>query len=177
MIGKRELDLLFEISKLLKKYGEETFNNLVNNLKDKSFVSSIEVLAKSAPKIKTPTRKTKARTDYSKNLSNVFSELEKNDIEKFELLSEFAKKIDAKNCFSTLKEFSVYLNKTGIYHKKVQTWMHGKFILMSYFSKQTLSEVKHGINRINELQHEEDRSLDAWSNVILKDSKKANKTN
>ena len=69
MISKRELDLLFEISKLLKKYGEETFNNLVNNLKDESFVSSIEVLAKSAPNIKTPTRKTKARIDYSKNLS------------------------------------------------------------------------------------------------------------
>ncbi|MBW3020256.1 hypothetical protein KY334_03090 [Candidatus Woesearchaeota archaeon] len=168
MINQKELDLLLEIHKLLNKYGEETFNNLVKNLKDEFFVSSIDILAKSASNIKTPTKKTKARIDYNKYLSNVLSELEKNDIEKFKLLNEFVKELDSKNCFSTLKEFSIYLNETGVYHKKIQTWAHGKFILISYFSTQKIFEIKRTINRINKPQHREDRSLDAWSNIILK---------
>lgn len=175
MITNKELDLLLEIRTLLNKYGEETFNDLIKSLKDESFVSGIEILEKSASNIKTPHRKAKAKTDYSKNIRAILSELEKNDFERFELLDEFSKKLDGKSYFGTLKKFSGYLNETGIYYKKVQTWAHGKFILISHFSKCNFSEVKDGINRINKLQHVEDRSLDAWSNIILDGSKKANK--
>ena len=174
MIKHKELELLLDIQKLIKKYGVSTFSSLVKNLKNEEFVSSIELLAESTSLLKQSKTNNKKPVDYNEKINSILSEIKKEDVDKYNLLIEVINHIDKKDFFMSLKDFSDYLYKTSIYKSKLKTWVHGKYILISHFSKQRTSDITFGIKHIVENQQDtSERSLDAWSSMILSEEKKS----
>lgn len=172
MIGQKELELLIELKKLINKYGDDTFTNLINHLRDESFLANIEMLSKKIQSIKMPQKRKKIKTNYSKKIDDLLRDIEKNNKEQSILLKNFLIKLNKKEYFKTIKELSKYLANSGIYQKNIKTWEHGKFILLSHFSKQGTSQIKENINEIEKTVDTNDRSLEGWSNIIFDEPQK-----
>lgn len=175
MISQKELDLLIDVQKLIRKYGEDTFTRLSNNLNGEDFINSIKLLGKSFPVIKETSRDTKIKTNYQDKLDQVIVNLSKKDSGKHKILTILIKELEHKKYFSAVKEFSSYLNEAGIYQSKITTWIQGKYILINYLSEKNISYIKSCIEYLEDEKSGKERSLDAWSNVILNEDKRANK--
>ena len=175
MISQKELDLLVDIQKLMRKHGEDTFISLSNNLNSSDFIESIKQLGKSAPAIKETNRDKKIKTNYQDKLDKVIFNLNKKDSGKHNILTILIKDLENKKYFQSLKEFSSYLNEAGIYQSKITTWVQGKYILINYLSEKNISYIKSCIEYLEDEKSGKERSLDAWSDIILNEDKRANK--
>lgn len=167
MIRENEAKLLLELSKLINKFGMKSFSNLVSRLKDPSFISSIEAIDEVAQKLKKPKSKKTIKIDYNKKSKNIIDSISKSAPEKYELLKEISSRIDSKQFFRSLKEITAFVDNQDIYKKQVRSRHQGKYIIISHFINLNLSEIEQFLRKLEIMQHPDDRSLDAWSQVIL----------
>ena len=167
MIDQKELELLIELKRLINKYGNETLTDLINHLRDESFLTNIEILSKKIQSIKMSTKRKKVKTDYSKKIDDLLKGIEKNNNEQSILLKKFLTKLNKKDYFKTVKELSKYLTESGIYQKNIKTWPHGKFILLSHLSQQDILQIQKNIDEIEKIIDANDRSLEGWSKIIF----------
>ena len=80
--------------------------------------------------------------------------------------------IDSKKYFKTLKDFTYYLNDQGVFDKQIRSRSQGKFLFLSHIINKHQSQIKEILNQLENTKDTNDRSLDAWSEVILSKTKK-----
>ena len=172
MITENETKLLVELSRLINKYGEKTFCTLIKNLKDPKFLSSIVTLSKVAPTLKKTRKKSGGKTDYNKKSKEKIEKFSSSDIEKYKLLKEILLGIDSKKYFKTLKDFTYFLNDRSVFDKQIRSRSQGKYLFLSHIINKNESQIKEILNQLENTKDINDRSLDAWSEVILNKTKK-----
>lgn len=172
MITETETKLLIELSKLINKYGEKTFYTLAKNLKDPKFLSSIETLSEVASTLKKTRKKSGGKTDYNKKIKEKIESFSSSNTEKYRLLKEISLGIDSKNYFKTLKDFANFMNDQGVLDKKIRSRPQGKYLFFSHIINRDQSQIKEILSQVQSTKDLNDRSLDAWSEVILSKTKK-----
>lgn len=171
MNDKKDLDLLVEIAKLLKKYGPETFESLASNLSSPDFSGYlIDILSKSARTAKSvkinqgaSSKKRKTQRDFRESLV----ELGKSEPDKSKLLLDFYERLVEKAVFSTLRDIQTFLTDQGFQAPKAKARDKAIIPFMKVLMSLSLGKLKDCLDEINSLTARNDRSLRGWSDIIL----------
>jgi hypothetical protein len=165
-------ELLGEIGKLLKKYGKDTFSELITILRDPSSSNQIANLLENTanifPQKKRIHKRPSAFEEQMKFRESLIS-FEKVDPEKAKLLLPLFDSLQAKRIFPSLRELVNFISDLGF---SVPGSKSRDKIIISFikrckeFPLQKLYEL---INTINSppLNGDTDRSLAGWGKVIL----------
>ena len=170
MTTHREFDLLSDLSKLLKKYGPQTFDNLAQQLANPQFMDMFRYVLRTTANMYRSTRspnKSSARSkrsDFRSSLINVSSRAE---AEKGALLTDLYDALKAKAVLPTLREMQSFALDNGL--DPVTTTSRDKAVVpfVKKFLDMPIEEVRSYLSRIRQTQASDDRSLEGWSNIIF----------
>lgn len=161
MNSNKELDLLVDIIKLYKKYGQDSFSSLVRFLSEGN-IEDISTLLKEIPsKTKNKEKDLKQRS----SINILLSDLENADQEKFKIINEFYEELIAKivlPTFRELKDFALDCDlelKTDSRQKAISPFIKH---LIGLPKDQLISKIR-SLNK----RDADDRSLEGWSKIIL----------
>lgn len=169
MLGKRELDLLVDISKLLKKHGSEPFETLAKYISSDEISQRLAELLKGAARIEravTPDKSGEKAKKRKTSLHDELDALQSSDPRKHELIMKFYNDIQSNAILPTLRELKGFARDLGL--PEVRSTSRNKSItplMMSLLQLPTDDLSK----KLGTLRHHEkrDRTLEGWSNLIL----------
>lgn len=171
MTNKPEFELLVEITKLLKKYGPETFENLAGNLSTPEFserlVSILSTTARTARTVRTKEPESPEQKRATRDFRSSLVILEKTEQEKSALLVKFYDDLMAQTVLPTLREIRAFTSDTGL--PPVRATSRDKAIVpfLKTLLPLSLDELKSKLSTIRPVSTKDDRSLEGWSNIIL----------
>lgn len=169
-----KLDLLNDITKLLKKYGADVFYDLLKFLKDEKFSNTLaELLIKFSEEgkkhnITSSKKKSKPLLKIREQLVS----LKETDIEKAEILLEFYDKIYSQGVTLKLKDIKNYASDIGFDIIKIKKKDDAISKLLRHLMNYSLNELHNLLNQFKSSHVDGDRSLEGWSNIILKKDNK-----
>lgn len=168
MKTQRELDLLVDIVKLLKKYGPETFDSLAELISSPGMTQQLPHILTQVEKIARTTPKTKRKTGKKRgpSIPRSLTNLESIDPEKYQLLMKFYTDLITKRVLSSLrdiKEFAIECELSEIRAKSREKTISP---LISSLIKLPNEQLKVKIQLLKKYDTG-DRSLEGWSNIIL----------
>lgn len=161
MINQDELKLLRALLNTIDKHGLENFYSLNEKLRgsdslDFSFIN--EALSKRKQ------LESKPKLDYVVKTEEIIKTL---DDDRKVAVIDLITLIKRKSVLKKLSDFSDYLNASGIQEKQIRSWHEGIYLI-------AYECVHRDINFIGQLSEaltnseKDDRSLDRWSEIILK---------
>lgn len=169
MINDGELKLLISLLKDIDKHGNNTFITLCQKIAN-SDIKDLENIARLLPfRFAKPNKTTKHNKiiNYSSLLSD---ELETVDHKRKEIFQEIIFSFKLKKSIRNLKDLSGYLNSLGVSIKRIRSWDEGFFLFVKEMKGKSI-EFLDKIRQEIGLSNYDDRSLDGWSDIILKNNK------
>jgi len=168
MTTQRELDLLADLAKLLKKHGPDTFESLAESILSPEMTQHLSrVLTQVAKTAHTvPKTKREAGSKEESRIPRSLITVKNTEPQKYQLLMEFHNDLTAKTVLPSLrdiKEFAVECGLPEIRAKSRQKAINPLINSLLEFPNEQL------IARIQSLKKHDtgDRSLEGWSNIIL----------
>jgi len=164
MINDKELKLLMGLLREVDKHGLDTFHSLKGKLQDSksldfNFITDAIALR----------RKSKAspRVDYNVKIDKVLENITE---EKNYVFNQLTVALKSKSVIKNMVEFTSFLNLHGIQTKKLSSWNEGIFKLVKECESRDINYIDNVYDSYNhfETSYIDDRSLDGWSDIILK---------
>ena len=172
----KELDLLYDLAKLIKKYGTETFEGLAKQMSKPDFIQQfVEILSttakasRTAPKSKRKSASQGSRVDFRSSLIN----LGKSEEEKSALLVQLYDGLMSRSLLPTLREMRDFVLDHGL--PSIKSPARDKAIVpfVKTFLSMPLEDVKMYLKDIRPTSsYNDDRSLEGWSNIIFRRSER-----
>ncbi len=169
MKTQRELDLLVDISKLLKKYGPETFESLSELILNTEITEQLSQIliqsSKTARSIQKEKRETRAKQKIS--IPKLLIDLEKIEPEKYQLLMNFHTDLVEKKILTSLRDLKNFAMECGlpeIHSNSRQKALNPLINSLVKFPNEQLIQITQSLDKYDS----SDRSLEKWSNIILK---------
>jgi hypothetical protein len=169
MIRERELDLLIDLLKLLRKYGSESFESLANDLSSPEATEHLSrILAQVPRKVRAiyPSEKDRRRKQQYA-VPKSLSILEKTDQPKFQILTEFYNNLVSKKILPSLSNIKQFAAEFGLPEVRVESRQKAINPLINALATFPYDKLKERINSVNIYEHG-DRSLEGWGKIILK---------
>lgn len=166
--GNRELELLIEISSLLKKYGVDTFSGLAKYLSSPENIESvIDLLIQSGNVYKKAQKK-----GFKEELNTrIFIDRLKLEYpEKYRILDQLIQDLENKVLLPKLIYLQEFGTELGISKTKLKSIKSSISEIIVYLSKLPVNELRAQIKEIEKIK-DSDRSLHGWSEIILKNNK------
>ncbi len=169
MNSKVEFYLLADIARLLKKYGPESFESLVEYLEKPGavdqLVSLISISARAGEQAKSKT--VKKGIAKSKRSNDFLYKLEMKDPEKAQVLFGFRDSLLAKKVLPTLREIKLFALDNGL--AKVNAMSRDKAInpLLKDLTNRATNDIKAMVAYSGIQTPKNERSLEGWANIIL----------
>ncbi|MFC1904532.1 hypothetical protein ACFLXT_02030 [Chloroflexota bacterium] len=167
MNTNRELDLLVDIAKLLKKYGPEPFELLEKLIRSTDMTQNLSQIlndsakvASSFPRIKRNIRQ--ERPSVPKSLTA----LQKIDPDKYLLLLELYERLISKTTLRSLKDVKDFALDHGLMEVRAKTRHDAISPLIGQLTLLPNERLKTIMEAIQKPESA-DRSLKGWSNIIL----------
>lgn len=170
---QRELELLVDIAKLLKKYGPDPFELLAKVISTPEMTQHlIELLEQSAKTAKT-VKKTKKITKKKHKISipKLLLEIKESEPEKFEILTNLYNDLILKNFLPSLREIKQLAIEYGLPEINFKSRQQAINQIIDSLINLTLEEIKAKIQLIEKYSGN-DRSLEDWSKIILNTQQK-----
>jgi len=168
MITQRELDLLVDLAKLLKKHGPEPFESLVASISSPEITQQISSILTQIANTGRTIPKTKRRTSQKKEPSvpRSLTALKSVDLEKYQLLIVFYNDLIAKKILPSLRDIKDFAIHIGLGEIRANSRQRALSPLINSLTKL---QNKQLIEKIQSLKRYDisDRSLEGWSNIIL----------
>jgi hypothetical protein len=171
----RESALLYDLAGLIKKHGPAAFSDLVKFLRDPDALGELVAILEAAetasrrahvPELRT-VKKThgRARNDGTQNL---LSGLASRDPEKGEILSSLYESLLAKRALPTLADLRRFARDNGLREITVTSREKAISLLLRDLSGRTTDDVRSMFRRVQAMGTSGDRSLEGWTDVILR---------
>jgi hypothetical protein len=168
MTTQRELDLLVDIAKLLKKYGPEPFELLAASISSPEMTQHLSVVLTQVAKIGRTIPKTerKTRPKESQSVPRSLTALKNVDPEKYRLLMNFYTDLVAERVLPTLRNTKEFVIDCGLPEVRATSRQKTISPLIGSLIKLPNEQL---IAKIQSLKKYDmgDRSLEGWSNIIL----------
>jgi hypothetical protein len=170
MSQEGKFELLIDIARLIKKYGPDTFEELANYLRKKeTFNSLIELLktsSKAAKVVSSPTLIIQAEKKKV-GIKGFLSRMEKTEPIKAHILSAFHDELLAKAVLPNLREIKDFASDSGLRLITAGSRDKAIFPLLKDLGTRQIDEIKTIINNANRMAQRSDRTLEAWTGIIL----------
>ena len=166
----KELELLTDIAKLLKKYGASVFDDLAHLLKDEEFTTVLPAILN---KYSEEGKKHNLIPNNKKNkpllkIREQLVSLKITDNEKAVILLEFYDKIYAQGISLKLAEIKNFAFDIGFDLSKTKAKDDAISKLINSLMTCTINQISDFLKQFKFSQSGGDRSLEGWSNIILK---------
>ncbi len=159
-----ELDLLVDLSRLLRKYGPETFERLVEQLASAAFVERLTaLLSASAIVAREAGRRQPSPGDYRLALLA----LGKEEPEKGALLVRLYDGLLAKRLLPKTQGLRELALRLGLDSFKVTKRPKAVIDLLERLRSLSLQELQRIVSTLNAAPPDPDRSLESWARIIL----------
>ncbi|EEY8044765.1 hypothetical protein ACJQTL_001426 [Escherichia coli] len=170
---KKTFTLLSEIFSLIAKYGEENFYNAISKLNDPELVKSLNQVKSAAITRKQSVKSSKHIVSTSKKPTDMLN---------IDLVNNIKNHLSNIRVFKETKDVRSYLENQkfvnpDLLNKRSRQQMISTFCKQcSYLTTETLELVISELERkpLHGHTHKDDRSLENWSDIILKKDNKAN---
>jgi hypothetical protein len=169
MIKERELDLLLDLLKLLKKYGSESFELLANDLSSPEATEDLSrILTQVSRKAKTIRQPEKNRGGKQQHpIPKSLFILEKTDPQKFRILIEFYNDLITKKILPSLSDIKQFAAEYGLPEVRAESRQKAINPLINALVTSPYDKMKERIQSIS-MHQLGDRSLEGWGKIILK---------
>jgi len=167
MIRERELDLLIDLLKLRRKYGDRSFELLSKALSSPEMTKQLsEILANIPSKAKTPYVNKKSQLAKNYKVPKALVTLERVDPQKYELLLKFFNDLVAKTIFPSLGDIKYFAEELGLPEVRAKSRQKA---ISPFISSLALLPFDKIISRFQSsgAYRTGDRSLEGWSKIIL----------
>jgi len=169
MIERRELELLVDIAKLLKKHGPDAFQALASSLASPSSTQDlIEILrgtARIVENLTTSNQQLAARM-APRSILRELASIEPTDPQKHRLLTHLYQDLQNKSVLPTLRELKNFAGDCGLPMPKADARQKALGPFIRSLSRLPTSELKKKILAI-EAYSRNDNELERWSGIIL----------
>ena len=170
MTKERELELLQDILKLLRKYGPESFELLADSLSSGELADDLSrILTQAARRSKGFDQSGKKRGETQpRPIPKSLSNLEKADPQKYGILVEFYGNLAAKRILpllSDVRQFAAELGLPGVRASSRPKAIHQIIDALVVIPYDRIKELIQWIT----MHPSNDRSLEAWGRVIMKE--------
>ncbi|MDH5687922.1 MAG: hypothetical protein OEZ48_08685 [Candidatus Bathyarchaeota archaeon] len=168
MRKQRELDLLVDIAKLLRKYGSEPFESLAELLSSPEMTQRLSHILTQVTKIANtiPETQKRTRTKRRPSIPKSLLTLEGTEPEKYQLLMKFYDDLTAKTVLPSLTDIKEFAAQCGLPEVRAKSRSKAISPLISSLVKSLNEELIAKIQSISRYQTG-DRSLEGWSKIIL----------
>jgi hypothetical protein len=172
MTKQRELDLLIDITKLLKKYGRESFVSLAESLSSPEMNRHLSNILTQVAKTKETIPKKGRKTVATRRqlIPRVLVNLEKTEPEKYRLLNKFYNELITKAVLPSLDDVKEFARESGFPEVRAKSRQKAISPLLGWLAGFSYDELTVKIQSASKYRTG-DRSLEGWSNIIL-DKKK-----
>lgn len=167
MNDNKELDLLTDLAKLMKRYGPATFEALAEQIMNPKFTGDlVNVLRTTAETYRAlPKRKNRSR---SKEGNEAFlSSLNRSDAEKYALLMDLYDGLKNQSLLPTLRELKDFASDNGLPPVRAASREKALIPFVRTFRKMPVEEVREHLRRIRPTRSSGDRTLEGWSQIIF----------
>jgi hypothetical protein len=169
MNSGREFDLLCDLSKLIKKYGAQTFDELARELASPDFMERfLDVLRLTAnAHRRTPSIKKRATSSKESDFRALLVNTGRTEAEKSRLLTDLYDALKSKAVLPTLREMQSFASDNGlppITHKSREKAL---VPFVKTFLRMPIEDVRFYLSQIRQTGAPDDRSLEGWSNIIF----------
>jgi len=168
MTTQRELDLLVDLAKLLKKHGPDTFESLAESISSPEMTQHLSRVLTQVAKIARTIPKTKGEAGIKQEprIPKSLISLKSAEPEKYQLLMNFYNDLIAKTVLPTLRDIKEFGVDCGLREIRAKSRQKAISPLISSLLKFPNEQL---IARIQSLEKYDtgDRSLEGWSNIIL----------
>jgi len=164
------LSLLYEITKLWRKYGKSAFTDLSRMLSQDNFPEEVAHLLDSYMNTVSKQKKTKRKTSLRRNMgTKILNDIEimlNNQPEKAELLLPFKGQLMNKEILPTLKDIKIYLEYEQLPMTKARSRDEAIESLFKLFMNMTITELRGHLSNLPKTSDNYQRSLSRWSDII-----------
>lgn len=168
MSEDKKLDLLMDLAKLLKKYGPEPFENLAESISSLEITERLKKLLKGSVSI---SRSVSTPLDSGvdrvpRTVREKLEALKNSEPLKYELLTSFHASLFTKVLLPTLRDIRDFARD----HELHEITSKGRSDAISQLIKQLIPLSYEDLREklaSSRLHRDGDRSLEAWSNLIL----------
>ena len=168
MKAQRELDLLVDLAKLLKKYGIEPFESLAVSISSPEMTQHLSVLLTQIARIARTIPKTKKKTRPKERPSvpSSLTALKSVEPEKYQRLMNFYTDLIAKRVLPTIRDIKEFAMDCGLPEVRAKSRQGAISPLVGSLIKFPNEQV---IAKMKSLKKYDtgNRSLEGWSNIIL----------
>lgn len=168
MKTQRELDLLVDLAKLLKKYGPEPFESLAASISSPEMAQHLSSILTQVAKTGRTIPKTKRKAEQKRGPSvpRSLTALESVEPEKYQLLMNFYTKLIRKTVLSSLRDIKEFAIDCGLPEVRAKSRQKAISPLIGSLVKLPNEQL---IAKIQSLKKYDlgDRSLEGWSDLIL----------
>lgn len=168
MTTQRELDLLVDLAKLLKKHGADTFESLAESISSPEMTRHLSRVLTQVAKIAHTIPKTKGETGLKQEprIPRSLINLKSTDTEKYQLSMNFYNDLIAKTVLPSLRDIKEFAVDCGLPEIRAKSRQKAISPLISSLVKFPNEQLIAGIQSLRKYDTS-DRSLEGWTNIIL----------
>ena len=168
MKTQRELDLLVDLVKLLKKYGPEPFESLAASISSPEMTHHLSVILTQIAKIGRgiPKTKRKAGPKEKPYVPRSLAALKSVEQEKYQLLMSFYNDLIEKRVLPSLRDIEEFAVDRGLPEVRAKSRQRAISPLIGLLIKLPNEQLIAKVESLKRFDMD-DRSLEGWSNIIL----------
>lgn len=179
MSQNKDLDLLIDILKLLRKYGQSSFESLLSKLESQELFEQINPVLKRSSLLQQYYKsggvgrsdKKIDTEDYRKSLI----EISNNEPEKSKILVQLYDDLNNKMILPSLRNVKNVIFDMGEATHNCKSRNQAFLYLLKILSEMKIDELNLWVSKIYEKDPNYDRSLEGWSDIILNPSRRNKK--
>lgn len=167
MNNHKELELLTDLAKLMKKYGPATFEALAEQIMNPKFTGVLVDVLRTTSKTYRALPKTKNRSRAKQTNGAFLSSLNRSDAEKYALLMDLYDGLKNQSLLPTLREMKDFASDNGLPPVKATSREKALIPFVRTFRKMPVEEMREHLRRIHPTRSSGDRTLEGWSQIIF----------
>jgi hypothetical protein len=164
MTSGKELDLVIELAKLLKKYGPDAFASLAASIKSPEFTETLADVLTSIPNISRRNKRAKSNKS-AKHVDNILA-IKDTEPEKYAALSKFRADLSAGIVLATMRDIKNFAADCGLPNMTQTSRKKAIGPLIKHLIPLPLEEITNKIKTASR-QDVHGPSLEGWSKLIL----------
>ena len=169
-ISATELDLLVDLSRLIKKHGIEPFEKLSLLLSHPDFsrqlADILSDIAKSAREVQ-QSRNQRVSKDSGKALERELLQVQRSDPERARILKSAYDELNSRTLLPSLQEVVAFAQDNGFHPLKTASRKAAVVELVGRLLALPTDEIEGRLRRARHTSLKSDRSLEGWSSIIL----------
>jgi len=165
---EKELNLLVDIAKLIRKYGPEPFESLAQSILSPQLSQDLSNILMQTSKVARAIseEKEKYKTKEESPILRSLLALKRKEPEKYRLLTNFHNGLVTKTLLPSLREIKEFASDCGLPEIRAESRQKAISPLVGSLAKLPYEQLAEKIKSIRK-HGKEDRSLEGWTNIIL----------